>query len=105
MTTNAKGMNVPFTDDDELDQVRRAAAAAGVSTREFIRQAALTQANAIPTAFLKAALEAHAYVKDAFAEILPEDGRPNDAYRAADGEAGRDLAELDADGQAHGTAA
>ncbi|MFJ4849350.1 MULTISPECIES: hypothetical protein [unclassified Streptomyces] len=103
--TSTKGMNVPFTDDDELDQVRRAAAAAGLPTREFIRQAALIQANAVPTAFLEAAMEAHAKVKDAFAEILPEDGRPNEAYRAADAEAGHRLAELNADDQARGTAA
>ncbi|MFD3456612.1 hypothetical protein ACFWVC_31120 [Streptomyces sp. NPDC058691] len=100
-----KGMNVPFKDDDELDQVRRAAAAANLSTREYIRRAALSQANAVPTAFLEAAMEAHEYVKDAFAEILPEDGRPDPAYRAADAEAGRRLADLDSDGRTRGSAA
>lgn len=97
-------MNVPFTDDAELDKVRRAAAAAGLPTREYIRRAALSFADAIPNEFLQAAVETHAYVSEAFAEILPEDGRPNQAYRTADAEAGRRLADLDGD-QAHGTAA
>lgn len=99
-----KGMNVPFADDDELDQVRRAATAAGLSTREYIRRAALSFANAVPNEFLQAAVEAHAHVKDAFAEILPEDGRPNEERRSAEAEAGHRLAELDGD-QAHGSAA
>jgi hypothetical protein len=97
-------MNVPFTDDAELDQVRRAATAAGLSTREYIRRAALSFANAVPDDFLQAAVDTHAYVRDAFHEILPEDGRPNEARRAAEAEAGRRLAELDGD-QAHGNAA
>jgi hypothetical protein len=102
MTT--KGMNVPFADDDELETVRVAARAAGLSTREYIRQAALSQANAVPTAFLEAAMEAREHVRDAFAEVFPEDAAPSTANRDAETEAGRYLTEHDSD-QAHGTAA
>ena len=100
----AKGMNVPFTDEDELETVRAAAKAAGLSTREYIRQAALNQALAVPTAFLDAALQHQERIRDAFAEVFPEDAAPKTGYGDAEAEAARRLAEPDG-GQTHGTAA
>jgi hypothetical protein len=96
------GLNVPF-EGNELEAVTAAAHAAGVSARQYIRDAALSRALAKQTAFLDAALEAYAYSKGAFAEVCPEDAAMNAEFRRAEEEAARRLAEMDS--QAHGTAA
>ncbi|MFD3450590.1 hypothetical protein ACFWVC_00165 [Streptomyces sp. NPDC058691] len=95
-------MNVPFDEDDDLRAVTEAAAAAGVSTRQFIRDAALDRALAKPRAFLAAALAEQDRIAAVWAEHDPEDARPDPARHAAEAEAAAALAAMD---NARGTAA
>lgn len=94
------GMNVPF-EDSELTAITAAAQALGVSTRQYIRDAALRSALAKRDAFLAAALEACAYTADAFAEVCPQDSVPNAEYRQAEAKAARRLAEMDGEAGSH----
>lgn len=96
------GMNVPF-EDDELTAVNAAAAAAGVSARQFIKDATLDKALAKRNQFLEAALSAYDYTRAAFAEVCPDDVEPRTVFLQDEDEAARLLAALDE--SAHGTAA
>jgi hypothetical protein len=93
-------MNVPF-EDNELTAITAAAQAAGVSARQYIRDAALNSALAKRNEFLAAAMEAYDLTKDAFAELCPEDAAPNTEYRQAEADAARRLAEMDGRAQGH----
>ena len=88
------GMNVPF-EGEELAAVTAAARAAGKSTREYIREAALDRALAKQSAFLEAALRAYEDTKAAFAEFDPEDAAQGGGLRDAEAEAAAGLADME----------
>lgn len=96
------GMNVPF-EGNELDAITAAASAAGVSARQYIKDAALSRALAKRTVFLDAAMHHYDLTRAAFAEVCPEDAKPDTDLARAEAEAARTLADMDR--QAHGTAA
>ncbi|WP_405771190.1 hypothetical protein OG539_40555 [Actinacidiphila glaucinigra] len=93
-------MNVPFEYDDDLKAVTAAAAAAGVSAKQFIRDAALDRALARPRAFLAAAMAEQERIASAWTEFDPEDAQPDPARLSSEAEAADALAGLDARGNA-----
>jgi hypothetical protein len=93
------GMNVPF-EDNELKAINDAASAAGISARQYIKNAALDLALAKQTAFLDHAMYHYGITREAFAEAFPQDVQPNTDLRRAEADAARHLGN-----DAHGTAA
>jgi hypothetical protein len=90
------GVEVPFG-PDERAAVQAAAAAAGISEAQFVRQAALQLADARQKAFLRAAEHHRRTVADAFADTA--DSAADPARRCAEQDAARQIAD------AHGNAA
>jgi hypothetical protein len=92
-------VEVPFG-PDESAAVQAAAAAAGVTVTQFVRDAALQLADPLQKTFLRSGEHHRRIVADAFADGLPADSSPAAARRRAEQDAAGQLAAPDARGNA-----
>ncbi|MFC1405678.1 MULTISPECIES: DUF1778 domain-containing protein [Streptacidiphilus] len=87
----SKALNLRFKDAQQHQAITHAARAAGVSVQDYILEAALRRALAVQDRFVQAALDAHRITADAFADLDPQDSRPDTELRSREHAASRSL--------------
>jgi uncharacterized protein (DUF1778 family) len=87
----SKALNLRFKDPQQHQAITDAARAAGVSVQDYILEAALRRALAVQDRFVQAALDTHRATADAFADLDPQDSRPDTELRNREHAAARSL--------------